>query len=74
MSHSRVHVTRWPQAIPVYDHSILALKQELTALPAWLALAGNYLGTIGVAALLARAESAATGLALELLLLQRVSG
>ncbi len=58
-----VHVTRWRQAIPVYDQTIVALKQELTALPAWLALAGNYLGTIGVGPLLARAESAATRLA-----------
>jgi protoporphyrinogen oxidase len=56
------HVTRWREAIPVYDHAIVELKQELAALPAWLALAGNYLGTIGVAALLAGAESAATRL------------
>ena len=58
-----IHVTRWRQAIPVYDQTIVALRPDLTALPAWLALAGNYLGTIGVSALLARAESAATRLA-----------
>ena len=58
-----VHVTRWRQAIPVYDHAIVALKKELPALPGWLALAGNYLGTIGVGGLLARAESAAARLA-----------
>ena len=58
-----VHVTRWHQAIPVYDHAIIALKKELPALPAWLALAGNYLGTIGVAGLLARADSASARLA-----------
>jgi len=55
-----VHVTRWSQAVPVYDQTIVAIKRELPALPNWLALAGNYLGTIGVAALLAKAESAAT--------------
>lgn len=58
-----VHVTRWSQAVPVYDQAIVALKSELHALPPWLALAGNYLGTIGVAALLGRAESAAARLA-----------
>ena len=57
-----VHVTRWSQAIPVYDRTILDLKRELPALPVWLALAGNYLGTIGIAALLVRAESAAARL------------
>jgi len=56
-------VTRWPQAIPVYDRAIIALCRDLSSLPPWLALAGNYLGTIGVAALLARAKSAATRLA-----------
>jgi protoporphyrinogen/coproporphyrinogen III oxidase len=57
-----VHVTRWSEAIPVYDRTILYLKRELPALPDWLALAGNYLGTIGIAALLVRAESAAARL------------
>ena len=58
-----LHVTRWREAIPIYDHTILALKEALPALPAWLGLAGNYLGTIGIGALLARAESAAARLA-----------
>jgi oxygen-dependent protoporphyrinogen oxidase len=58
-----VRISRWPQAIPVYDHTIVALRNELPALPGWVALAGNYLGTIGVGALLARAESAAASLA-----------
>ena len=57
------HVTRWPQAIPVYDRAVIDLKRELPCLPSWLALAGNYLGTIGVGGLLARAESAAARLA-----------
>ncbi len=55
-----VHITRWPQAIPVYDRGVIALGRELGSLPPWLALAGNYLGTIGVSALLARSASAAS--------------
>ena len=54
------HITRWPQAIPVYDRAVIALGRHLGSLPPWLALAGNYLGTIGVAALLARSEAAAS--------------
>jgi oxygen-dependent protoporphyrinogen oxidase len=46
------HITRWPAAIPVYDHALLAVQDELASLPPWLALSGNYLGRIGVAALL----------------------
>jgi oxygen-dependent protoporphyrinogen oxidase len=57
-----VHVTRWPEAIPIYDRAILTLKHALHHLPPWLSLAGNYLGTIGVAALLVRAEAAAARL------------
>jgi protoporphyrinogen/coproporphyrinogen III oxidase len=53
------HITRWPQAIPVYDRAVIRLSHDLPLLPPWLALAGNYLGTIGVAALLKRAASAA---------------
>jgi oxygen-dependent protoporphyrinogen oxidase len=53
-----VHITRWPQAIPVYDAAVLDLMKELSALPPWIALAGNYLGRIGVAALLDQAASA----------------
>jgi oxygen-dependent protoporphyrinogen oxidase len=53
------HITRWPQAIPVYDASILGVMAAVPALPPWLALAGNYLGRIGVAALLDQARLAA---------------
>jgi oxygen-dependent protoporphyrinogen oxidase len=55
-----VYITRWPQAIPVYDAAILALKNGQPSLPPWLSLTGNYLGRIGVAALLEQAEAAAT--------------
>ena len=53
------YITRWPAAIPVYDDTILAVKNELPSLPPWLALTGNYLGKIGVAALLDLAAAAA---------------
>lgn len=55
-----VHITRWPEAIPVYDGAVGKVAQAQSALPPWLALAGNYLGTIGVAALLEQAERAAS--------------
>ena len=55
-----VHITRWPAAIPVYDQAILdGARRALASLPPWLALAGNYLGQIGVAALLDQAAAAA---------------
>ena len=56
------HITRWPQAIPVYDGAIAELQSALDALPAGIALAGNYLGRIGVAALLQTAADAASRL------------
>jgi protoporphyrinogen/coproporphyrinogen III oxidase len=57
-------ITRWPHAIPVYDAAIAALEGALPSLPPAIALAGNYLGRIGVAALLAVAEDAANRVAL----------
>lgn len=56
------HITRWPHAIPVYGPAILELPLALDSLPSWLALAGNYLGQIGVAALLDLGRIAATRL------------
>ena len=56
------HLTRWPSAIPVYDETILDVKASLASLPPWIALAGNYMGRIGVAALLDQAEEAAARL------------
>jgi protoporphyrinogen/coproporphyrinogen III oxidase len=55
-------ISRWPQAIPVYNDAIAAVVDALPALPPRLALAGNYLGRIGVAALLEVAELAAARL------------
>lgn len=57
------YITRWPAAIPVYDQQVVALANEVPSLPPWLALSGNYLGKIGVAALLGCAEAAAQRLA-----------
>ena len=54
-----VHITRWPEAIPIYDRAILAIAPALESLPPWLGLAGNYLGRIGVAALLEQSAAAA---------------
>jgi oxygen-dependent protoporphyrinogen oxidase len=56
-------LTRWEQAIPIYDESIPAVGAAMPSLPPWLALTGNYLGRIGVAALLDRAEAAAERIA-----------
>jgi oxygen-dependent protoporphyrinogen oxidase len=58
-----VHITRWPKAIPVYDEAVRGVVAALPSLPPHLALAGNYLGKIGVAALLGQAEMAATRIA-----------
>lgn len=57
------HITRWPAAIPVYGDEILDLARTIDELPPWLALAGNYTGKIGVAALLSGAEAAASRVA-----------
>lgn len=54
-----VRITRWPHAIPVYDAAILRVRESLESLPPWLSLSGNYLGRIGVAALLGQAAAAA---------------
>lgn len=56
------HISRWPHAIPVYDTAVIDVKSMLGALPPWLSLAGNYLGQIGVAALLELGEAAAARL------------
>lgn len=52
-------ITRWPAAIPVYDETVLAVGALQSTLPPWLSVTGNYLGRIGVAALLDQAAAAA---------------
>lgn len=58
------HITRWPRAIPVYDEAIAGVQAALPSLPDRIALAGNYLGRIGVAALLSGAQDAVNRVAL----------
>ena len=58
-----LHAARWPAALPVYDDAVLEAGRAAAELPAWLTLSGNYLGQIGVSALLARAEDTAALLA-----------
>lgn len=56
------YITRWAQAVPVYDQAILDVTASLAGLPPWIAVGGNYLGRIGVAALLDQAAHAAARL------------
>jgi oxygen-dependent protoporphyrinogen oxidase len=58
-----VYPTIWPEAIPVYNTAVLDAARTLPALPPWLAVAGNYLGKIGVAGLLDIAHDAAAKVA-----------
>jgi oxygen-dependent protoporphyrinogen oxidase len=55
-------VTRWLDALPVYGQSVLEAGRAAEDLPSWLGIAGNYLGRIGVSALLDRADAAAARL------------
>lgn len=55
--------TIWPEAIPVYNTAVLDAAKALPTLPPWLAVAGNYLGKIGVAGLLEVASDAASRVA-----------
>jgi oxygen-dependent protoporphyrinogen oxidase len=43
--------TLWPQRLPVYGPAILEVAARLSELPPWLTLRGNYVGKIGVSAL-----------------------
>ena len=53
------HVTRHRDALPVYDAAVLEAQQASAALPRTIAIAGNYLGRLGVSALLDGAADAA---------------
>jgi hypothetical protein len=48
-----------PPALPVYDEAIRRVQERLGDLPPWLALAGNYLGRLGVSRLLDVSREAA---------------
>ncbi len=57
------YVTQQPNALPVYDTAVLDARAALTDLPAHLAIAGNYLGRLGVSNLVAGAAEAAARIA-----------
>jgi oxygen-dependent protoporphyrinogen oxidase len=53
------YVIRQIGALPVYDAAVLEAQAALAGLPAYLTLAGNYLGRLGVSSLLSGAADAA---------------
>jgi len=59
----RVEISRGSATLPVYGPPVLQVRSMVASAPPWLTVAGNYLGDIGVAGLLAGAEAAATRLA-----------
>jgi oxygen-dependent protoporphyrinogen oxidase len=54
--------TLWPQRLPVYGPAILEAAARLSELPPWLTLRGNYVGKIGVSALVEAAGKRLEGL------------
>lgn len=54
-----LHVQGWNGALPIYDRAIIEAADAAAALPDWLGVCGNYLGRIGVSALVERAENEA---------------
>jgi len=54
-----IYPTIWSEAIPVYSDAVLAVAAARSTLPPRLVVAGNYLGTIGIAGLLDVAAEAA---------------
>jgi oxygen-dependent protoporphyrinogen oxidase len=57
-----MYASRYERALPIYDTAILDVKGSIGNLPPWLAIAGNYLGRIGLSDLIARAEASASDL------------
>lgn len=58
-----MHVKGWRAALPVYDGAVPAATDAAASLPPWLGVCGNYLGRIGVSALVERAEAEAARVA-----------
>ncbi|MBI3758535.1 MAG: FAD-dependent oxidoreductase, partial [Deltaproteobacteria bacterium] len=54
-----LHITSWPQALPHYTLDLEQALADLPPLPKGVALAGNYLGQIGLAKLAERAARVA---------------
>ena len=57
-----VYITPRPNALPLYDAAVLRAAAAVEELPPTLALAGNYLGSIGVSRLVDRGAAAAARL------------
>ncbi len=53
------YVTRQPGSLPLYDTAVLDARAALATLPPRLAIAGNYVGRLGVSSLLDGAADAA---------------
>jgi oxygen-dependent protoporphyrinogen oxidase len=51
----KMHITRWPNALPHYTIDLERILTTLPPLPTNIALVGNYLGRIGLAKILERA-------------------
>lgn len=58
-----VHVSAWRDALPLYDQAVVDARAAASSMPPWLGVCGNYLGEIGVSALIERAETQAGRLA-----------
>src|SRR5688500_3681832 len=58
-----MHATGWPAALPIYDEAVAEATTASASLPPWLGVCGNYLGRIGVSALVERAEAEAARVA-----------
>ena len=54
-----IHLTRWPQALPHYSTELERLLTTLPSLPPEVGLVGNYLGRIGLTAIIERAAQVA---------------
>jgi len=54
-----LHITPHPDALPVYDTAIVRAQSALDSLPPTIAIAGNYLGRLGVSKLVDGAALAA---------------
>jgi oxygen-dependent protoporphyrinogen oxidase len=54
-----LHITPHPDALPVYDAAIVHAQSALDSLPPTIAIAGNYLGRLGVSKLVDGAALAA---------------
>lgn len=61
-----IDMRSWTAALPVYDDAVAEAAKASTTLPPWLGVCGNYLGRIGVSALVERAEAEAARLAARL--------